>query len=106
MNKTLRSALYKKRMTHNKFLKDKSNKNCLWWPCLLTDQNGMSNSHQGPSIDASYHVSINKYGCHRQFLFLIGWFLKIFSSETALPNEQKLGRKVLYKEWKRNEQSL
>jgi hypothetical protein len=19
------------------------NKNCLWWPCLLTDQNGMSN---------------------------------------------------------------
>jgi hypothetical protein len=29
MNKTLRSALYKKRMTHNKFLKDKSNKNCL-----------------------------------------------------------------------------
>jgi hypothetical protein len=27
MNKTLRSAVYKKRMTHNKFLKDKSNKN-------------------------------------------------------------------------------
>jgi Zn-finger protein len=22
------------------------NKNCLWWPCLLTDQNGMSNSHR------------------------------------------------------------
>jgi hypothetical protein len=33
------------------------NKNCLWWPCLLTYQNGMSNSHRGSSIDASYHVS-------------------------------------------------
>jgi hypothetical protein len=31
--------------------------NYLWWPCLLTDQNGMSNSHRGSSIDASYHVS-------------------------------------------------
>ena len=35
------------------------NKNCLWWPCKLTDQNGMSNSHRGPSIDASYHVSVH-----------------------------------------------
>ena len=35
------------------------NKNCLWQPCLLTDQNGMSNSHREPSIDASYHVSVH-----------------------------------------------
>ena len=35
------------------------NKNCLGRPCLLTDQNGMSNSHRGPSIDASYHVSVH-----------------------------------------------
>jgi hypothetical protein len=35
------------------------NKNCLWRPCLLMDQNGMRNSHRGPSIDASYHISVH-----------------------------------------------
>ena len=33
------------------------NKNRLWWPCLLTDWDGMSNIYRGPSIDASSQVS-------------------------------------------------
>ena len=35
------------------------NKNCLWWPCLLMDRDGMSNLYRGPSIDASYQVLVH-----------------------------------------------
>jgi hypothetical protein len=40
------------------------NMNCLWWPCLLTDQDKRSNLYRGPSIDASYQSfhSIGKAG--------------------------------------------
>ena len=34
------------------------NKNCLWRPCLLTDRYKMSNLYRGPSINASYQVSV------------------------------------------------
>jgi hypothetical protein len=34
------------------------NKNCMWWPCLLTDRDKMSNLHRGHSIDDSYQVSV------------------------------------------------
>jgi hypothetical protein len=53
----------------------------------------MSNLDRGPSTDASYQVLIHLVW-RRQFLFLIGRFKKIFSSETACPNEPKLGRKA------------
>jgi hypothetical protein len=33
------------------------NKNCIWWPCLLTDQNEMSNPYRGPSPPQTILVS-------------------------------------------------
>jgi hypothetical protein len=33
-------------------------KNRLWRPCLLTDEDEINNLYRGPSIDASYQVSI------------------------------------------------
>ena len=55
------------------------NKNCLWRPCVFTDQNKMGNLYRGPSIDASYQVSLH----------LATWvqrrrFLKIGQSETRI----------------------
>ena len=55
------------------------NKNCLCRPCLLTDQNGMSNSHRGPSIYASYQVLV-----HLVKLFQSRRFLEIDQSETRI----------------------
>ena len=55
------------------------NKNCLWWPCLLTDREEMCILNRGPSIDVSYQVSVQ----------LAKWFqrrrnLKISQSETRI----------------------
>ena len=42
------------------FLEITRKKNYLWWPCLLTDRDKMSNLYRGPSpsIDASYQVLV------------------------------------------------
>jgi hypothetical protein len=34
------------------------NKNCMWWPCLRTDRDEISNLHREHSIDASNQVSV------------------------------------------------
>ena len=48
-------------VSEEKILKNRPirNKNCLWWPCLLMDWDKMSSLYKGPSIDASYQVSIH-----------------------------------------------
>jgi hypothetical protein len=30
----------------------------VWWPCLPTNRDEISNHHRGHSIDASYQVSV------------------------------------------------
>ena len=56
------------------------NKNCLWQPCLLMDRNEMRNIYRGPSIVASYQVSV-----HLDKRFQRGIFKKIDQSEKELP---------------------
>jgi hypothetical protein len=63
------------------------NKNGLWRPGLLTDKYEMSNLYRGPSIDASYQVSVH-FVCH-PFTFHI-----LIFSENPRPNELKHCRKV------------
>jgi hypothetical protein len=55
------------------------NKNCMWWPCLLTDWDEMSTRHRGHSIDASYQVSV-----HLAKRFQRRRFKKIGQSETRI----------------------
>jgi hypothetical protein len=57
------------------------------------DQDEMSSLYRGPPIDAFYQVSVHLA------ILVSDWLIskKTFSSETALPNEPKLGRKHLWK---------
>ena len=65
----------------NRFFRNQSirNKNRLWRPCLLTDQDEIIILYRGPSIDASYQVSV-----HLARRFQRGRFLKIGQSETRI----------------------
>jgi hypothetical protein len=41
----------------------------LWQPCLLTDRDKMSKLYRGPSIDASYQVSVHLAKCFQRRRF-------------------------------------
>ena len=49
-----------KRFQKRRFFRNQPirNKNFLWRPCLLTDQDEMGNLYRGPTIDTSYQVSV------------------------------------------------
>jgi hypothetical protein len=55
------------------------NKNCLWWPCLVTDRDEMGKLYREPSIDASYQVSVHLAKRFRRRIFK-----KIGKSETRI----------------------
>ena len=60
------------------------NKNCLWWPYLLTDRDEMSNHNRGLSIDPSYKVSVHlaKRFEEKNLIFsIVFYFLLIFKFE-------------------------
>jgi hypothetical protein len=50
-----------KRLQRRRFFRNQPirNKNCLWWPCFLTDRDEMSNLYRGPVIDTSYQFPVN-----------------------------------------------
>ena len=62
------------------------NKNCLWRPCLLMNQDEMSNLYRGPSKDTPYQVSIH----------LAKWFQRrIFFRNQPIRNKNGLWRPCL-----------
>ena len=71
-----------KRFQRRRFFRNQPirNNNCLWRPCLLTDQNEMSNLYREPSIDAAYQVSV-----HLTNWFQTRRFFLIGQSEKELP---------------------
>jgi hypothetical protein len=74
--KHLWKVLYKACFFKNRSIR---NKNCLWWPCLLMDQNDISNRNRGLSIDSSYQVSV-----HLAKQFQRRRIFKISQSETRI----------------------
>jgi hypothetical protein len=70
-----------KRFQRRRFFRNQPirNKNCLWWSCLLTDWDEMSNLYRGHDIDASYQVCV-----HLAKRFQRRRFFKIGQSETRI----------------------
>ena len=58
-----------------RFFRNRSirNKNSLWWLCLLTDRDKMCSLYRGPSIDASYHVSVYLAKRFQRRRFFFNW---------------------------------
>jgi hypothetical protein len=61
------------------------NKNCLWQPYLLMDQDEMSNLYRGPPMDASYQVLVHlaKRFQWRRFRNLVGSIYGRFSIKSV-----------------------
>ena len=53
------------------------NKNCLWWQCLLTDQNGINTSHRGQYAHRFFHL-----GVHVPFYLHFWGYIQIFGCAT------------------------
>jgi hypothetical protein len=80
-----------KRLQRRRFFRNQPirNKNCLWWPCLITDRDEMSNLYRGPVIDASYQGSVH----------LAKWFQrrrlnKIGQSETRIASGSLVCKRI------------
>jgi hypothetical protein len=65
------------RFQKRRFFKNRPirNKNCLWWPYLLTNRDEMNILYRGPTIDTFYQVSVH----------LAKWFHKLKNCVNSRP---------------------
>jgi hypothetical protein len=70
------------------------NKNCLWWPYLLTDRDEMSNHNRGLSIDTSYQVLVH---LAKRFQRRTKFLLKTYGCHPTWPSLLQKNRKLLSK---------
>jgi hypothetical protein len=68
-------VLLGKRYQRRRFFRNQPirNMNCLWWPCLLTDQDEMSTLYRRSSIDAPYQVSVHLAKLFQRRRFFLNW---------------------------------
>jgi hypothetical protein len=67
----------------------------MWWPCLLTDRDELSNHHRGYSIDASYQVSVVALETVRALPNLLAYSTQEFSKQIEKKFIQKFSFWVL-----------